>query len=122
MTLLVLLQQAAEPAWPSSDGLGAVRGLVSVAVVIALLGLFVWLVRRGTFGGTALRRSAAVSVETAVPLGERRSLVIVTVDGRRLLLGLTPMQVSVLTELVPRPPAFDSTLDAQIERHRESVQ
>ncbi len=38
-------------------------------------------------------------VETAVPLGERRSLVIVAVEGRRLLLGLTPAQVSLVTEL-----------------------
>jgi flagellar biogenesis protein FliO len=33
-------------------------------------------------------------VETAVPLGERRSLVIVSVEGRRILLGLTPGQIS----------------------------
>ena len=36
------------------------------------------------------RGSRAIAVETAVPLGERRSLVIVAVEGRRLLLGLTP--------------------------------
>ena len=34
-----------------------------------------------------------------MPLGERRSLVIVSVEGRRLLLGLTPGQISMVTEL-----------------------
>jgi flagellar biogenesis protein FliO len=40
-----------------------------------------------------------MSVESAVSLGERRSLVIVTVEGRRLLLGVAPNSVSLVTEL-----------------------
>jgi flagellar protein FliO/FliZ len=121
MMWLVVLQQAADPAWPASEGLSAARGLVSVSVVILLLGLFVWLVRRGTFGGTPGRRAAGATVETAVPLGERRSLVVVTIEGRRLVLGLTPMQVSLLTELPSRPPAFDAALQARLERPQENV-
>ena len=46
------------------------------------------------------RRS--VRVEATVPLGERRSLMVVAIEGRRLLLGLTPMQVSLVTELTRR--------------------
>jgi flagellar biogenesis protein FliO len=42
-----------------------------------------------------------MTIESATPLGERRSLVIVKVEGRRLLLGLTPMNVSLVTELAP---------------------
>jgi flagellar biogenesis protein FliO len=45
-----------------------------------------------------------VKVEGAVPLGERRALMVVSVEGRRLLLGLTPMSVSLVTELAPQPP------------------
>jgi flagellar biogenesis protein FliO len=33
-----------------------------------------------------------MSVETALSLGERRSLVVVTVENRRLLLGLAPVR------------------------------
>ena len=44
----------------------------------------------------------------AVPLGERRSLMVVAIEGRRLLLGLTPMQVSLVTELTT--PPFDAAL------------
>src|ERR1041384_6495169 len=81
------------------------QSLAAVFIVLALVAALAWLARRGTFAG--LRKSAAVSVETAVPLGERRSLVIVAVEGRRLLLGLTPTHISMVTELGP-------TFDAQL--------
>jgi flagellar biogenesis protein FliO len=55
-------------------------------------------------------------VETALPLGERRSLVIVAVEGRRLLLGLTPSSVSFVAELVPGQP-FEKELALQQEAH-----
>jgi flagellar biogenesis protein FliO len=122
MTLLVLLQQANDPAWPSSDGgLSAVRGLISVAIVLGLLGLFVWIVRRGTFGAFPGRRNPTAAVEATVPLGERRSLVVVTLEGRRLVLGLTPVQVSLLTELAPRPAGFEAALHGRLERPQESL-
>lgn len=77
--------------------------LLAVTVVLALVGGGAWLARRGAF-----RRfvgSGAIVVETAVTLGERRSLVIVAVEGRRLLLGLTPTHMSLVTELgAPAPP------------------
>jgi flagellar biogenesis protein FliO len=40
-----------------------------------------------------------VRIEGAMPLGERRSVMVVSVDGRRFLLGLAPQHVSLLTEL-----------------------
>jgi flagellar biosynthetic protein FliO len=81
------------------NGLGF-QSLFAVLVVLALVGAMAWLVRRGAFG--ALRAGArAISIETAVPIGDRRSLVIVAVEGRRLLLGLTPGQISMVTELGP---------------------
>jgi flagellar protein FliO/FliZ len=80
-------------------------GLQSLGAVLIVLGLVVvlaWLLRRGALPG--LKGGArAVTVETAVPLGERRSLVIVAVEGRRLLLGMTPTQISMVTELGAAP-------------------
>jgi len=71
---------------------------LATLIVLALVGGLAWLVRRGP-----LARFAAggkpVAVETAIPLGERRSLVIVSVEGRRLLLGLTSTNISLVTEL-----------------------
>ena len=84
-------------------GLGF-QSLFAVLVVLGLVGALAWLVKRGAFA--QLRKgSRAISVETAVPIGERRSLIIVAVEGRRLLLGLTPGQISMVTELGPVPVA-----------------
>lgn len=76
--------------------------LVAVTAVLALLGGALWLLKSGAFSRFAAR-SSAVAVETAVSLGERRQLVIVAVEGRRLLLGVTAAQVSLVTELGPSP-------------------
>ena len=95
-------------------------GFQSFAAVLIVLGLvwtLAWLARRGSRG--ALKgKGRAINVETAVPLGERRSLVVVAVEGRRLLLGLTPTQVSLVTELgrgatSPGGSTFEQQLDAQ---------
>jgi flagellar biosynthetic protein FliO len=89
------------------NGLG-LQSLLAVLVVLGLVAALAWLARRGAFG--ALRAGTrAVTVETAVPLGERRSLVIVAVEGRRLLLGMTPTQISMVAEL---GPGFERHLDA----------
>jgi flagellar protein FliO/FliZ len=75
------------------------QSLLAVVLVLGLVAALAWVARRGAF--TSLQKRGAVTVETAVPLGERRSLVVVAVEGRRLLLGLTPVQVSMVAELAP---------------------
>ena len=80
------------------------NGFLAVLIVLALVGALAWLLRRGSFGALA-RRGGAINVETAVALGERRSLVIVSVEGRRLLLGLTPTTMQLVTEL-QNPPSI----------------
>ena len=79
-------------------GLGF-QSLLAVVIVLGLVGSLAWVARRGGFA--SLKQRGPVLIETAVPLGERRSLVIVSVEGRRLLLGLTPAQVSMVAELKP---------------------
>jgi flagellar protein FliO/FliZ len=119
-TFLQALGQQA-PAWSANETTSAVRGIIATAFVLGLLGVLAWLLRRGTLRLGPARARQAVSVETAISLGERRSLVIVSVEGRRLLLGLTQMQVSLVTELAPSPPVsaavgFDETLQRQVAR------
>lgn len=85
--------------------------LSSLAAVVVVLGLFAgvaWLLKRGRLGAGGRDR---IAIETACSIGERRSLVIVGVEGRRLLLGVTPGQVSLLTELAAPPASFSQTLD-----------
>ena len=84
-------------------GLG-LQSFAAVLIVLALVAALAWLVKRGAFAH--LRKgSRAIAVETAVAIGDRRQLVIVAVEGRRLLLGLTPSQISMVTELGPAPVA-----------------
>jgi flagellar protein FliO/FliZ len=79
------------------------NGLLAVIIVLGLVGALAWLLRSGYLGRFAPRNSV-VGVETAVSLGERRQLVIVAVEGRRLLLGVTSAQVTLVTELSSRAP------------------
>lgn len=84
------------------------RSLLAIAVVFGLLGALAWAARRGRLGFFT-RQPSTVRVEATVPLGERRSLMVVAIEGRRLLLGLTPMQVSLVTELTPPSPDATAT-------------
>jgi len=76
----------------------SLQSFLGVLIVLGLVGALAWLARRGAFANMG-RGTRPITVETAVPLGERRSLVIVSVEGRRILLGLTPGQISMVTEL-----------------------
>jgi flagellar protein FliO/FliZ len=82
------------------------RTLGALVVVLALIGAGAWLLRRGVI---ARRAGKGLAVESALSLGERRSLVVVMVEGRRLLLGLAPNSVALVTEL-DRHPSFDQAL------------
>jgi flagellar protein FliO/FliZ len=97
-----------EPTAVYGPGIG---GLFTALAVLAVMAAGAWLLRRGSFGVGALRRQrpGGISVETAFSLGERRSLAIVSVEGRRLVLGLTPGQISLITELAP-PAEFSAAL------------
>ena len=84
------------------------RTLGALVVVLALIGVSAWLLRRSVVGR---RAGKGLGIESALSLGDRRSLVVVTVEGRRLLLGLAPGGVSLVTEL-GAPPSFDHALAA----------
>lgn len=74
-----------------------VNSMLAALIVLAMAGAFYWLVRSGHL--RRLSRGSAINVETAASLGDRRQLVIVAVEGRRLLLGVTATQVTLVTEL-----------------------
>ena len=89
-----------------APGLPVVEAILATALVLALLLASSWFLRRrwpSRAGGGAM-----MSIETSLPLGDRRSLVIVVVDGHRLLIGLAPGQVRLVADLsvtTARPPA-----------------
>ncbi len=112
--LLLAQAQAPLPAVGWSDGPGVVRTILSLLVVLALLGGCLWLIRRGGWQGGLGKGPRPVQIETAVGLGDRRQLVVVSVEGRRLLLGVTPMHVALVTELTPAAQTFPDALAAQL--------
>jgi flagellar protein FliO/FliZ len=83
------------------------RSLAAIVVVFGLLGALAWAARRGRLS-LFTRQPAHVRIEATVPLGDRRSLMVVAIEGRRLLLGLTPVQVTLVTELSTAP--FEAAL------------
>ena len=116
LALLPVAAGAAE-AW-SPATFDWARGLMAIVVVLALAGGCAWLLRRGLPGPLGRRRQRLVTTETVALLGERRSLLVVTVEGRRLLLGVTPAQVSLVTEL-HGPASFDRALDDTLGHQAE---
>jgi flagellar protein FliO/FliZ len=89
------------------------RALIATVVVVGVLALAAWALRRSSGAGRS--RGQRVAIETAVSLGERRSLVIVSVEGRRLLLGVAPGHINLVTEL-GADDRFGQTLDASLAR------
>ena len=114
---LLTIAQATVPGSGVSDLLPPLgRTLFALVVVLGLLGGLAWMLRKGVPGR---RNRGALGVESALALGERRSLVVVTVDGRRLLLGLAPNHVSLVTELGP-PVSFDAAMSAAVAKEVQS--
>ena len=112
-----------QPGGPTLDPVfgagGSLQAFTAIVVVLALVAGLAWLVRRGTLRLPGALKRRAMTIESATPLGERRSLVIVAVEGRRLLLGLTPTQVSLVTELGPPPANFSATLQNRLQHQPE---
>lgn len=117
--LALALTPAKAEAWTPTTPDWA-RGLVAAVVVVALAAGVAWLLRRGTLGRFGPRRPRLVTTETVAMLGERRSLVVATVEGRRLLLGITPAQISLVAEL-QGPAPFDRALDETLGRQGEKT-
>lgn len=119
----VIALQATDGGLPADTGLGAARAVVALVAVLVLLGGFLWLLRRGTLAAASRGGRQVMAVESAISLGDRRSLVIVSVEGRRLLLGVAPAQVALVTELAPPAPApsFGTALAGALSPdHREA--
>ncbi len=91
-----------------NGALVTLRTVVSLGAVLALLAVFVWALRRGSLKLSSFAPRGTIAIETAMSLGDRRSLAIIGVEGHRLLIGLTPTTISVLTDLTPKPATAGS--------------
>jgi flagellar biogenesis protein FliO len=71
------------------------RTFAALALVIAVVLLAGWLLRRQTSG----RRGHLLEVEDRLPLARGVQLVVVSAEGRRLLLGVSEKTVQLVTDL-----------------------
>lgn len=104
---------ALQTAAPAVDTIGGgafgLRAAAAFLIVGGLLAAAVWAL--GRFNAQR-RGTSGLVVESALPLGDKRSLVVVAVEGRRLLLGVSPGSVSLVSELAP---TFANTLEKSLE-------
>lgn len=114
MPFVAVLQTVEPVADPSALGTLGLRSLAALAIVGVLLAALVWGLKRVT---ESRRGRQILSVESALSLGDKRSLVVVAVEGRRLLLGVAPGGVSLVTEL---QQTFNETLTASLETPPQS--
>jgi len=70
----------------------ALRVILSLAVVLGLL----WVLQRRLSRGSGSRAANLVTVVGRQGLGQKASVVVVDVDGRRFVLGVTEQSISVL--------------------------
>ena len=91
---------------PSTRAPGSESGGLVLWGAAVLIGAVAFVLLR-LRGGSALRRNRLVHVDEVAQVGKGRQLVVVRVDGQRLLLGVSEAGISVLreglSELAPAP-------------------
>lgn len=85
-----------ESLWPSLGRLA-----LTLVLVIGLIWGTMWLARKFMKGRWAGRQDAAVRIIDRVHLAPKKSIDIVAIGGRVLVLGVTDTTVGLLTELQP---------------------
>ena len=81
-----------------SSGAGVVEMLVGLLAVLGVIVALAWLARRFNINGVSVTPSS-LRLQSVLSLGTKEKVVIVNAEGRRFLLGVTPQQISVLSEL-----------------------
>lgn len=80
----------------AGPGAGTLLSVVGyLLLVLALIALASWLAKRSRLLG----QGGDIRITSSLGLGVRERLVVVEVDGRRWLLGVTPNQIHPISEL-----------------------
>ena len=114
--MIALLLQSGAAAPPLGVDTSLIRAFFGLLFVLSLVAGLAFLVRRGVITLPGRRGSGALTIEHTLPLGDRRALMVVNVEGRRLLIGSTVSNVSLVTELQAATEAFAQVLDGATGR------
>jgi flagellar protein FliO/FliZ len=122
-----MLEAAGAPA-QQVIGLGGMlaRGLLSLALVLALLWALAWLWRRMGHRRMGNGAGDGIVVETQRAVGRQSWILLVRVGSRRLLVGVTPQRISRLAAwreagVEAAPAAFPEAVEQRLQRLRELV-
>jgi len=92
---------------PTSDlTSAAIRMVLGLAVVLALLGATAWVSRRFRVG--AGLRGGLIEVVSGLSLGARERVVLIRVGGDQVLVGVSPSGMRTL-HVLNQPPAIGTT-------------
>ena len=91
----------------------------ALALVFGLLGALYWLTNRysGKFGSNSNRKIRLVE---KLPLGDKRSLILVEIGQQSYLVGSTPQNISMLAPLEKEESICDQETPDEIENQVES--
>jgi len=85
---------------------GALNSLLSLAFVLALIPVALWLLKRSPMGGGTSGKTKVLRSVAVLPLSTTQRIVTVEVgtgiDRKWLVLGVTPHQISTLHTLAPQ--------------------
>lgn len=79
----------------------------ALALVLLLIAGIAWVARRAGFAAQGTKSSKLLTIKCSQSLGQRERIVIVEVDEKWLLLGVTPSQISCLATLEKKSGAED---------------
>ncbi|APG27328.1 flagellar biosynthetic protein FliO [Syntrophotalea acetylenivorans] len=114
-SLLLLLPVTAHAAAETPDPMigSGLRMLVGLLVVLGLMLLLYALSKRG-LRWLPGNREGKIRIRETRPLGAKKALCLVEVQGRELLLGVSSEGINLLCELEPQQgQSFEQTLQSQ---------
>lgn len=101
---------------------GVVQYLLSFALVVGLMLGLLWALKRLQLSPTFSRRDQRLRVVESLSLGARSKIALVRCDGREVLVGITPAQITPLgswraTDTAPpAPPQGPATFPPEPEQ------
>ncbi|WP_144395183.1 flagellar biosynthetic protein FliO [Pleionea sediminis] len=95
---------------------------IALVFIIIIIIACAWVLRR--MGGAGFQKSADIKVCASHMLGAKERLVIIKVDGKHILLGVTPSSINKIEELSENcieetssdPISFQSAFSSQVKK------
>ncbi len=107
---------------------GLLQLLLGLLLVLAMIGVIAWLLRRFPFWNSTA--NGALKVIATLPVGQRERVMVIQVGDRQLLIGVSPGQVEMLhvlehplpdeaVTLLPQGGSFARRLAAAMEKRKK---